>query len=382
MEKKKKIKLLMVLVPIMLAVSALSGCVAANAIQTRHWVHLNEEGTAVTIFGWLIIGENSDNWDEYFVYDTESHSNWEHYKYRKEASGYGPDKYFSLDIYELDRTTEYHYRAVGQKKDQSGTIRVGVDRTFIPGGPRVEIHEASNIGLDSATLEGKLTHMGGAAECKVFFRYGTDINNLDQETPKETMTSVGDFNAPITGLSSCVTIYYRAMAENDADTWSSVFILDVTPGLPTVQTLLPNDVTETSAKFRGKLFDFGGTATCTVWFEYGDQNPTHLDELTDSIVIDELGEFEIVQDGLAPATTYWVRTVADNGVCEHKGKVLEFMTAGGMEKEDAQDDETTESATPNIRTEIIERFINRVKAKNPWLEGMITKSPLFKRFLN
>ena len=67
--------------------------------------------------------------------------------------------------------------------------------------------------------------MGGAVECEVFFRYGTDPNNLDMETPKEVMTSTGDFNYEITGLTSCQTYYYRAIADNDADTWSSAFIL-------------------------------------------------------------------------------------------------------------------------------------------------------------
>ena len=372
----------MVLVPILLAVSALSGCVAANAIQTKHWDHINTEGTGVRLWGFLILAENSHNWDGYFVYDTESHDNWEHYANRVEADNYDSFNFFSVDIYGLDRTTEYHYRAVGEKRDQAATIRVGLDHTFIPGGPRVAVDNASNIGIDSATLEGVLTHMGGAAECKVFFRYGTDINNLDHETPKETVTSTGDFSAEITGLSSCQIYYYKAMAENDADTWASVFTFSVTPGMPIVQTYLPNDVTETTAKFRGQLFGLGGPATCTVWFEYGNQSPQQLDEETDKIVLDATGEFNIVQDGLTPGTTYWVRSVADNEVCVSKGDVKEFKTLGGMVTEDEQDDETTASATQNFRTEIIERFINRVTAKNPVLEGIISKSPLFKRFLN
>ena len=160
MEKKKKIKLLMVLVPLLLFVSALSGCVAANAIQTKHWDHINTEGTGVRLWGFLVLGENFHNWDGYFVYDTESHDNWELYQYRVEADNYDSFNFFSVDIYGLDRTTTYHYRAVGEKRDQSSTVRVGLDHTFIPGGPRVAADNASNIGIDSATLEGVLTHMG------------------------------------------------------------------------------------------------------------------------------------------------------------------------------------------------------------------------------
>jgi len=372
----------MVLVPILLAVSALSGCVAAKAIQTKHWDHINTEGTGVRLWGFLILAENSHNWDGYFVYDTESHDNWKHYANTVEADNYDSFNFFSVDIYGLDRTREYHFRAVGEKHDEAATIRVGLDHTFIPGGPRAAVDNASNIGIDSATLEGVLTHMGGAAECKVFFRYGTDINNLDQETTKQTITSTGDFSAEITGLSSCQTYYYKAMAENDADTWASVFTFTVTPGMPTVQTYLPQEVTETSAKFRGQIFGLGGPATCDVWFEYGDQSPQHLDEVTDTIVMDDTGWFDIVQDGLTPGTKYWVRSVADNGVCENYGEIKEFKTLGGMAIENEPNDETSESATHNFRTETIERFINRLEAKNPWLEGIISKSPLFKRFLN
>jgi hypothetical protein len=380
MEKRKKIKLLMVLVPILLVVSALSGCVAANAIQTKHWDHINTEGTGVRLWGFLVLAENFHNWDGYFVYDTEKHDNWELYEYRVEADNYDSLNFFSVDIYDLDRTTEYHYRAVGEKTDQSATIRVGVDHTFIPGGPRVAVDYATNIEIDSVTLNGVLTHMGGAATCEVFFRYGTDPNNLNLETTHETMTSTGDFSADISGLSSCVTYYFKAIAINDADTWSSVFTFQVTPGLPTVQTFLPNEVTETSAKFRGELFDFGGPATCTVWFEYGDDNPNQLDEETDPIVLSELGDFDIVQDGLTPGTTYWVRAVADNGVCENRGKVKEFRTAGGLEQENEQI-ESLRSTIKEHRLQIVNRILEKLKARYPELEGLSIDSPIIQRFL-
>ena len=152
-----------------MAVSFLSGCIAPNAIQTKHWDHINTEGTGVTLWGFLILAENFHNWDGYIVYDTEAHDNWEHYQFRVEADNYDSFNSFSADIYNLSRTTTYHYRAVGEHKSQGATIRVGLDHTFIPGGPRVIIKAASGIGLDSAVLNGELTHMGGAADCKVFF---------------------------------------------------------------------------------------------------------------------------------------------------------------------------------------------------------------------
>jgi hypothetical protein len=333
---KKKIKLIVIFVPLILAISTLTGCFEWKPIHTRNWYHLNSEGTAVTLWGFLVLSQSFQNWDGYFVYDTEYHENWEDYEFRVPADTYDSFNFFLVNLYGLDRLTEYHYRAVGEHKQHGSIIRPGDDKSFIPGGPRVKVHNASAVGVTSATLEGELTHMGGAASCEVFFRYGTDPDNLDMETTHETMTSNGKFDAEITGLSSCQSYYYQALAINDADTWDSEFTFRVNPGMPTVETFLPHEVTETSAKFRGKLFSLGGTATCDVWFEYGDDNPNNLDETTDNITLDSTGEFFIIEEGLTPDTTYWVRAVANNGVCEHKGQIKKFRTFNTLNSDHIQ----------------------------------------------
>jgi len=345
------------IVPLLITISALSGCVAGNAIQTKHWDHINSDGTAVRIWGFLVLGENFHNWDGYFVYDTESHDNWEHYEYRIEADNYDSLNFFSVDIDNLTRTTEYHYRAIGEKHDQSSTIRVGLDHTFIPGGPRVIVNDPSYIGETSAILEGELTHMGGAASCEVYFKYGTELDNLDMESTHQTMTSTGNFNVELTGLSSCQIYYCRAVAKNDADTWVSSYLGYIyrafTPGLPIVTTLLPNDVTQNSATFRGELFGLGGPASCDVWFEYGDDNPNDLDETTDSIELTMTGEFNIEVEGLKTGTTYWVRAVANNGICENRGKVKEFTTLSAY-------GETMSKEKPTVTMK--ERIQTRIKS--------------------
>jgi hypothetical protein len=324
------------IVPLLITISALSGCIAANAIQTKHWNHLNSEGTAVTLWGFLVLGENFHNWDGYFVYDTERHDNWEHYANRVEADNYDSFNFFSVDVYNLTRTTEYHYRAVGEKTEQGAPIRVGADHTFIPGGPRVIVRDPSDIGVTSAILEGELTHMGGAASCEVYFIYGTDPDHLDMETTHQTMTSTGNYNLELTGLSSCQLYYYRAVATNDADTWVSNYLgyayRAFTPGMPIVETYLPNGVTQDSATYRGELFELTDQPSCDVWFEYGDDNPNNLDETTDSITLTAPDPFSIEVEGLTPGTTYWVRAVGNNGICEHRGEVKEFTTLSALEE--------------------------------------------------
>ena len=91
---KKKIKVVLILAMLIISISALSGCIAANAIQTKHWGHVNSEGTSLRLWGFLILGENFHNWDGYFVYDTEMHDNWEHYEHTVEADNYDSFNFF------------------------------------------------------------------------------------------------------------------------------------------------------------------------------------------------------------------------------------------------------------------------------------------------
>ena len=140
--------------------------------------------------------------------------------------------------------------------------------------------------------------------------------------------------------------------------------------MPIVETYLPNDVTQTTAKYRGELFYFGGTTDCEVWFEYGDDNPNQLDETTSSLILDSTGEFFIVEDGLSSETTYWVRAVANNGVCEHKGSIEEFRTLNplGSETQSMDDSYDLENPKTNQETDNDRLLVRLIKAKYPWLE--------------
>ena len=329
--KRTKLKIVLITGLLIISVSFLSGCIRLDAITTWGWDHINDEGTAVRIWGHLKGSENFYNWKGWFVYDTESHTNWEDYDNRVEADNYDNYNFFSVNIYNLSRTTKYHYRAFGENQEQGSTIRVGLDATFIPGGPRVITENASNIQVTSAQLNGRLTHLGGASTCEVFFKYGKDIDNLNIETPHQFLSSIADFNEVITDLESCITYYYQTIALNDADTWAGL-IFSFTPGLPAVDTYLPTSITSNSAIYHGTLWTLGGPPTCELWFEYGDDNQNNLDETTPPQTVDTTGKFTANVEGLKSGTTYWVRAVANNGFCEDKGEIKSFKTASGLEK--------------------------------------------------
>lgn len=353
---KKKIKIIISIVMLLIPISFLSGCVGPGSITTWGWDHINDEGTGARIWGHLVLGQNFHNWNAWFVYDTESHANWEDYANRVEADNYDEWNYFSASINSLDRATTYHYRAVGEYQGSGSTISVGGDATFIPGGPRVITINATDIQLTEVTLNGRLTHLGGAATCEAFFQYGEDQNNLNIETAHQSLTSISDFSETIMGLTSGKTYYYRAVAINDVDTWTGL-VFQVTPGKPIVDTYLPTNVQTTSALYNGKLWHTGGPATCTVWFEYGDDNPNNLDENTTHQVLGTTGAFDAAAEGLKPATTYWVRAVANNGVCESKGEIKEFKTLSSLGNHDLLSKVTHQRITLKDR---IKSLVNNV----------------------
>ena len=82
--------------------------------------------------------------------------------------------------------------------------------------PIVSTGTASNVGPNSATLNGNLLDMG-ASSCSVWFEYGTTTSygSSTTHTPK---TSTGAFSASISELSSGTLYHFRACASNSGGT--------------------------------------------------------------------------------------------------------------------------------------------------------------------
>ena len=92
------------------------------------------------------------------------------------------------------------------------------------------------------------------------------------------------------------------------------------------------------------------------------------------------GEFNIVWDGLTPDTTYWVRAVSNNGVCENKGDIKEFKTLGSLNSDPYPTDE--EKVTKTRDNPIITKLIAKIKDRFPWIEYYSDEFPMLKRFFN
>ena len=143
---------------------------------------------------------------------------------------------------------------------------------------------------------------------------------------------------------------------------------------------MPNDVTSTSALYRGELFNLGGPSSANVWFEYSDENPNQLDEQTDPITLTEPGEFSITCDVLTPGTTYWVRAVANNGVCEDKGEIKEFRTTG-FSGTDTQTVEKTIDQRSLIKTRILSYLNKKYNLNEETINALIKQYPMIEKII-
>jgi hypothetical protein len=322
------------LIPVWIGIIALSGIFLTGqetwppptvSVDTQDWDHLDTEGTAVRIWGALGLSESIENWNEGFVWDTEAHDNWQDYPNKVWADNYAPINRFSVNIEGLDRFTEYHYRAYVESLPDGETKAVGEDHTFIPGGPRVYTHLASDLDQTSADLNGELGHMGGATSVDVLFEYGEDQASPDIVVGEQTLTELGSFSTTLTDLESCTKYFFQAVGSNDADTHTG-WTLQFSPGEPNASTGLPTDVGTDTATLKGRLWDLAGMPSADVWFRYGDISPDNLDQSTTPQTLDATGEFSEVIGGLNPGTRYWVRAFVDNGLCTNQGAIVAFTT--------------------------------------------------------
>ncbi|HEC77151.1 MAG TPA: carboxypeptidase regulatory-like domain-containing protein, partial [Thermoplasmatales archaeon] len=220
---------------------------------------------------------------------------------------------FTKSISNLKPDKTYHFRAVA--KNSKGTV-YGVDAilTTPPAMPQVTTYSATNIGYESAKLNGYLSKVG-ASSCEVWFVYDVSYHNnwweYAYETPHFQKTTASSFSHTITGLSLNVTYHFRAVASNPAGNVSGndkTFTTHVL--LPGISTLNAYNITSYTAILKGELTDLGGSESCQVWFEYGETSSYGLS--TNIISINTTGEFSIFIENLNPGKIYHFRAVAKN----------------------------------------------------------------------
>jgi phosphodiesterase/alkaline phosphatase D-like protein len=182
--------------------------------------------------------------------------------------------------------------------------------------PSVTTNDATNITVNSATINGTLTALGTAPTVDVSFQYGTTSGVYSIETTPQTKTTACDFQAPLAGLTPDTTYYYRAKANGGIHGISygteHVFTTGKVP--PSVTTNNASNLTTNSATLNGTLTNLGTATTVNVSFQYGTQQGGPYPNSTPPQAMAAIGAFQANLTGLIPGSTYYYRAKADGGI--------------------------------------------------------------------
>jgi hypothetical protein len=83
--------------------------------------------------------------------------------------------------------------------------------------PGVITNAASNVLVNSATLNGNLSSLGSSSTVYVYFQYGKNTN-YGTNTTQSAKVFTGNFSCSISGLSKNTTYHFRAVAIGDGIT--------------------------------------------------------------------------------------------------------------------------------------------------------------------
>lgn len=209
--------------------------------------------------------------------------------------------------------------------ETGGYDRLDLYVTSGGGTPAVSTSAAGSITSTTATLNGNLTNMGGAASVDVYFQYGTTAL-YGSTTSSQSKTATGAFSAGISGLAASTTYHFRAVAVGGTTVYGSDLTFTTSAAALAVSTNAATGVTTASATLNGNLTSLGGAGTVYVHFEHGTTASYGSSTSTQSKTA--TGTFSAGISGLASGTTYHCRAVAV-GASTVYGSDTTFTTTNG-----------------------------------------------------
>jgi phosphodiesterase/alkaline phosphatase D-like protein len=239
----------------------------------------------------------------------------------------------------LRANTLYYFRLSAQ--NSHGTVN-GTTYSFTTNNnppaqgtaPAVSTNAATAVTRTSATLNAHVN--AHSSQTTYWFEYGTgtDFGQVTSFQSGGSGNASNAVSAAVSGLSPQTKYYFRINAQNQYGTVNGATQSFTTSGpatanAPVVTTQVASPVATTTATLRGTV-NPSGTQT-TYWFEYSTDSllgsvlvkttphkSAGANATTDSISADV--------SGLAPATTYYYRTVAQNAAGTVRGDNLTFTT--------------------------------------------------------
>ena len=196
--------------------------------------------------------------------------------------------------------------------------------------PNVETTDASSVGKTGATLNATVDPNGEAVS-NCHFDYGTTLS-YGSSVPCEKIPAPGDAAVPVSSaigaLSPGTTYYFRIVATNGTGTsYGAAESLTTEPAAPTVETVAPSSVGQTTATLNGTVKPNGG-ALSDCDFEYG---PTiAYGSSVSCATLPPAGSGPVAVSapvaGLTTATAYDYRIVATNSAGTTDGTTQTLTT--------------------------------------------------------
>ena len=239
---------------------------------------------------------------------------------------------FNADI-SITAGTLYYFQAcaTGSTGDACGTILSFMMFDPCPiASMNVVTNPATGVSATGATLNGAVTDMGGESSVAVFFRYGTDPTfGAFSRVEVGVLSSVGMFNAPISGLVTGNQYYFQACGTGSTGevcgaVLSLVSEMSMVPEL-TVVTATPTGVSGSGATLNGVVTGMGGESSVAVFFRYGTDPTFGAFSRVDAGVLSNAGVFSAPVSGLTPGTMYYFRACATSSAGDVCDEMLAFV---------------------------------------------------------
>jgi hypothetical protein len=174
--------------------------------------------------------------------------------------------------------------------------------------PMVTTGNATDITLNSATLNGDLTGLGNSTSVAVSFEWGLTAS-YGNVTGSVTMGAAGTFSAPLFGLVPGTTYHFRAKAVAGIYTaYGGDVAFAAQPLPPSVTTGAPTNVGTRLATLNGNLASLGTASQVQVSFQWG--LTLSYGNQTTPQTMSSPGPFSINVTVLSPDTAYHFRAVA------------------------------------------------------------------------
>ena len=195
--------------------------------------------------------------------------------------------------------------------------------------PTVETIAASNITMNSASVECNVTTDGGSFVTERGICYSRFENPSLSDSVRYAGTGIGRYTCEMTNLTNATTYYIRAFATNSEGTSFGDVITVRTvehPLLPTVTTDEVSDITLNTAVCGGNVLSDGFAAITERGICYAThEEPTVFDYKVPGG--EGMGLFQCRMSGLETLTTYYVRAYARNSEGYAYGNEVTFVTA-------------------------------------------------------